>query len=325
VLQQLRGVPHVITTGDMSRTTLALLALLGALVAAAPARAAWRPRVGIGEQKPGMFSDARWQRLQLSDVRYIAPWDALRDPHQRALLDDWMAEAHAAGAHVLLGFAHSLRSRRLARTLPSTREFESEFVRFRERYPDVRDWIVWNEANHPLSLTASRPRRAARFFDAVARNCAGCRVVAADVLDIGGMAEWVDAFKRHARARPRIWGLHNYGDVNRFTAHGTQELLDATGSGAVWFTETGGVVLHREFEGARVRRELGYSLRHAARATLQAIRLARLSPRIRRVYLYHWRAPLPVTNWDSALIGPRGTARPAYRALVSELRRMRAS
>ena len=126
----------------------------------------------------------------------------------------------------------------------------------------------------------------------------------------------------HARA-PRIWGLHNYGDVNRFTVHGTQALLGATGSGKLWFTETGGLVLHREYDGARVKRKLAYSLRHAARATLHAIRLAQLSPRIRRVYLYHWRAPLPVTNWDSALIGPRGTARPAYHALVRELQRIR--
>ena len=72
---------------------------------------------------------------------------------------------------MLLGFERSLRSRRLARTLPTARAFEREFVRFRARYPEVRDWIVWNEANHPFSLTANRPRRAARFFDAVARNC----------------------------------------------------------------------------------------------------------------------------------------------------------
>jgi hypothetical protein len=72
----------------------------------------------------------------------------------------------------------------MSRTTLLLWRFEREFVRFRARYPDVRDWIVWNEANHPLALTADRPGRAARYFDAVTRNCRRCRVVAADVLDV---------------------------------------------------------------------------------------------------------------------------------------------
>jgi hypothetical protein len=303
--------------------SLLALALLAALAAAAPARATMRPVIGIGEQKPGMFADPLWQRLGLHDVRYVVPWDALRDPRELALLDDWIAAARAAGARVLLGFAHSQRSERLARTLPRPWQFEREFVRFRARYPDVRDWIAWSEANHPFSLTAARPRRAARYFDAVARNCAGCRVVAADVLDVSGMAAWVSSFKRHARARPRLWGLHNYVDANGFGSSGTRALLDVTGRGQVWFTETGGLVLRREYEGNRVVRVYRHTLRHAARATLHAIRLARLSRRISRVYLYHWRAPSPVTNWDSALIGPGARPRRAYHVLARELERMR--
>ena len=302
---------------------MTLLALLTAVLAAAPARAAARPSIGIGEQKASMFADPRWQRLGLDKVRYIAPWDALSDPRQLELLDIWMAAARDAGGRVLLGFSHSLRSRRLARELPTPARFEREFVRFRARYPGVHEWIVWNEANHPLSLTANRPRRAARYFDAVARNCALCRVVAADVLDIHGMTEWVARFKRHARFPPRLWGLHNYGDANSFGSGGTRALLAVTGRGKVWFTETGGLVLRREFRGKRVTGEFGYGLRHAARATLHALALARLSRRIERVYLYHWQAPLTVTNWDSAFIGPRGRARAAYHALVRKLARMR--
>ncbi len=303
--------------------TLLPLALLAMLAGGTPALAAARPAIGIGEQKLGMFADPNWQRLGLRDVRYVAPWDALHDPRQRALLDAWIAAARGAGARVLLGFAHSLRSEALARRLPTPRRFEREFVRFRARYPDVRDWIVWNEANHPFSLTADRPRRAARYFDAVARNCARCRVVAADVLDVSGMAAWVRRFQRYADARPRIWGLHNYVDANRFGSEGTRALLDVTRRGKVWFTETGGQVLRREYEGMRVTREFRYSLRHAARATLHAIALARLSRRVERVYLYHWRAPLPVTNWDSALVDPFGTPRRAYHALVRALARIR--
>jgi len=277
----------------------------------------------MGEQKASMFADARWRDLGLMQVRYIAPWDALSDPRQLALLDAWMTAAREAGAQVLLGFAHSLRSAKLARRLPSPARFEREFDRFRARYPDVRQWIAWNEANHPLSLTANRPRRAARYFEAIARNCARCRVVAADVLDIHGMTEWVGRFKQHVRFRPRLWGLHNYGDANSFGSGGTRALLAVTGRGKVWFTETGGLVLRREFRGKRVTGEFGYRLRHAARATLHALALARLSRRIERVYLYHWQAPRPVTNWDSAFIDSYGKPRRAYHALVRALARMR--
>jgi len=298
----------------VSRKTLtALLALAAMLMAAAPAHAK-ASQVGIGEQKASMFSDARWQRLGLRNVRYITPWDALRDPFQRQQLDAWMATAHAAHARVLLGFVHSVRSAQLAGTLPTRRQFEREFVRFRERYPFVRDWIPWNEANHPMSLTAKRPRRVARYFDAVARHCRGCNVVAADVLDVRGMPRWVRKFRRAAHYRPRIWGLHNYHDANGLRSDGTRALLAAT-RGKIWFTETGGLVVRRDYRGGVVTEVQRYSLRHAARATRHALDLTRLSRRIRRIYIYHWQAPPQVTNWDSALIDPRGRSRPAYRTL----------
>jgi len=300
----------------IARTLLISLAL--ALLAPALARAALPPSIGIGEQKPGMFDDRRWQALGLSEARYIAPWDALRDPRQREKLDTWMDAARASGVRVLLGFERSLRSRRWSRRLPSDRQFKREFRRVRARYPDVRDFIVWNEANHPLSLTANRPGRAARYFAIVAHNCRGCRVVAADILDVSGMTYWIRRFQRAVTVRPRIWGIHNYGDTNSLRAHGTRALLENT-RGQIWFTETGGLVVRREYAGTTVLREFRYSQRHAARATRHALRLACLSPRIRRVYLYHWQAPPRVTNWDSAFVGPRGRLRPAYRTLRRQL------
>jgi hypothetical protein len=295
-----------------------LLSLALALIAPAAAHAALPPAIGIGEQKPAMFDDARWQGLGLGEARYVAPWDALRDRRQREKLDTWMEAARAAGVRVLLGFERSLRSRRWSRRLPTDRAFAREFRRFRARYPDVRDYVVWNEANHPFSLTANKPGRAARYFGIVARNCRGCRVVAADVLDVSGMTAWVRRFKRAARVRPRIWGIHNYCDTNKLRSRGTRALLEMT-RGQVWFTETGGLVVRREYAGTTVLREFRYSQRHAAKATRHALRLACVSPRIRRVYLYHWQAPERVTNWDSALLGPNGHVRPALRMLRRQL------
>ena len=90
-------------------------------------------------------------------------------------------------------------------------------------------------------------------------------------------------------------------------------------SGQLWFTETGGLVVRREYKGSKVTRVQRYSQRHAARATKHVFKLACLSPRIRRVYFYHWQAPPIVTNWDSAFLGPKGRVRPAYRTLKRRL------
>jgi hypothetical protein len=49
-------------------------------------------------------------------------------------------------------------------------------------------------------------------------------------------------------------------------------------------------------------------------------RLARLSGRVARVYLYQWNAGTHHREpWDSALIGAHGTPRPAFWVLVQEL------
>ena len=45
---------------------------------------------------------------------------------------------------------------------------------------------------------------------------------------------------------PKIWGLHDYSDINRLESWRTHELVRAFG-GQVWLTETGGIV---QFGGA---------------------------------------------------------------------------
>jgi hypothetical protein len=292
-----------------------------AVLALSTAPAVARPvAIGMGEQEPGMFSDARWERLGLRHARYLVAWDALERKHQRAALDAWMAAARAAHTRVTLSFRHAHRSRRSRHAIPRPAEFRRAFLGFRERYPQVRSWIVWNEANHPRSRSANKPGRVARLFDVVARNCRGCRVVGADVLDISGMASWVRRFQRRARERPRIWGLHNYVDARHGTSIGTRTLLSIT-RGKVWFTETGGWVLRRAYRRRRIVREFRSSPRAAAAATRHVLQLACISRRVRRVYLYNWQAPRRVTTWDSGFVGPRGRVRPAYKVLRRQVRR----
>ena len=53
-------------------------------------------------------------------------------------------------------------------------------------------------------------------------------------------------------------------------------------------------------------------------------KLARLSKRVKRIYIYQWIAPKERRpRWDSGLIDPKGKARPSLRILKSEMRRVR--
>jgi hypothetical protein len=301
-----------------------LLAAVLALVAAAPAPAAQKreppiPVIGIGEQSPEIFANPYFTALDVQNVRVITAWDSLRYKWSRDTLDTYMAAARAADVQVLLGFGHSRSANRnVRRRVPGVREFTKEFLKYKKRYPWVKDWLTWNEANHCGEPTCHMPRRVARFYNNIRHNCFGCNVVAGDVLDTPTMVPWVKEFRKTARDDKLIWGLHNYIDANRFRTSGTRALLKAAPRGQVWFTETGGLVVRRN--GSRI--AFPGNKRHAAKATKQVFRLARLSPRVRRIYFYHWqpsRDPLP--SWDSALVDPRGTPRPAYTVLKSYIRR----
>jgi hypothetical protein len=292
---------------------LLLPALAAALVLAAPAQAA--PVIGIGDQYPGMFSDPRWQALDVPDVRYMVSWNALHHASERRDLDAYMAAARAAGARVLLGLNHA-RGHHEGHRLPSVRAYSREFAALHKRYPWVTDFETWNEENLCGQPTCRNPKRAAQFYNAARRRCPDCRIVGADLLDVPNMAGWARRFRRYAKG-PLLWGLHNYLDANRFTTSGTRTLL-RTVRGDIWFTETGGLV--RRTNGSKIRFAAGIA--HAGRATTQVFRLAALSRRIKRVYFYQWApAPDPHATWDSALTDRRGRARPALAILQAWLRR----
>jgi hypothetical protein len=144
------------------------------------------------------------------------------------------------------------------------------------------------------------------------RACPHCTVLAADVLDTnpGAMVRYLRAFQRYAaRGRPRLWGLHNYTDVNRFRSTGTRAML-RTVKGTVWVTESGGLdSFGRDFPPSSSRQ---------VRAERQMFRLARISARIRRLYIYSWSGG---GRFDAGLMSPSGAARPAYQVVAHELLR----
>lgn len=274
-------------------------------------------KVGIADQKPTAFDDQRLHGLGLGYARRSVAWDALRFSDQRADLDAWVEGVQRMGAEPFITFARSRDRPGRRHRPPGGTEFLLEFNRFRKRYPDVKTYSAWNEANHCGTGTCKRPDLVARYYNAVRRNCPGCKVVAADLLDQPNMVSWVRAFRRAAGFEPRYWGLHDYVDANRFQTVRTTRLLRAV-KGEVWLTEVGGLVARRNSSTLR----LPQGKAHAADAMRFIFdRLARLSPRVARIYVYHWRSSTPRDSWDSALVGSDGVRRPSLAVLERVVRR----
>jgi hypothetical protein len=306
-----------------SRAVIAGLAAVGLLAGAPDTRATYR--LGISEQNPAMFAADAWQRLELTRVRYLVPWDYAA-AGQQAQVDAYMTAAHAHGQDVLVTFtarSGCFDGRRYLRTracrAPGAAAYRAAFRAFDDRYPWVRTYSAWNEVNHVSQPTFGRPRLAVRYYSVLRRDARSrrFRVMAADVLDTSNMRGYLRAFLRRAAGRPRLWGLHNYQDVNRRTSADTRGVL-ATVPGEVWLTETNGIV---KFGSSR---QFRYSEARAANRTRWLFRLAgRYAVRRRgtrsevtRVYVYQWFGAPRGARFDAGLVNPDGSARPAYRVVA---------
>jgi hypothetical protein len=283
---------------------------------AAGARAAERgPYVGISDQDPTTFSDARFTALGMRYARLITPWNAIFTEPDR--LDRWLQAARSAGIDPLVAFNHGRGDQcpRKPCRLPSIGEYRAAFNAFHVKYPWARSIQPWNEANHQSQPTAKNPKRAAQFYNAVRSTCHGCAITAADVLDSPNLKRWLAAFRRYAKGKPRLWGLHNYTDTNRFRATGTKAMLRLV-PGQLWLTETGGIV---SFTTSSGKVALKHSETRARRAIDYLFRLARTSPRITRVYVYQWRKTQTSDRFDAGLVAPDDAPRPSLSALRRQL------
>jgi hypothetical protein len=288
------------------------LSLLLALAVAAPASAK-APIVGVGDQSPNMFTSPAFGKLGVKHSRLVLPWDWYRDQYTIDQTDLWMQRAQQAGVKPLVAFNRNWRSNG-HRKLPSLKLYRKSLRLVRERYPFVTDFSAWNEANHTTQPTSKKPRWAAKYYNTMRKNCRGCTIVAADVLDSPDMVKWVKQFKRHAPTA-RIWGLHNYKDAN--DAKGTTKLLLKAVKGQVWLTETGGIMRLKPADGRRGGRKS--TPKKQAKAVKRVYKIAKSSRRITRIYFYEW-AKKKGNRWDSAFVERNGRLRPSYHALKRGLR-----
>jgi hypothetical protein len=302
---------------DFLRRGAALALLFGTILggAVSPARAA---EVGLSDQQATAWSDTRLRGLGLKYARLIVPWNAATVPSEIARTQAWLDAVAAAGMEPHIAFEH-LRTDDCpdgSCTLPTRAQYRSAVAAFIARWPQVRTFTTWNEANHSSQPVADRPEMVAAYWAELSAACPGCTIVAGDVLDSGGYVRWLQRFLAAAApAVPQLWGLHNYGDVTYGRTTGTDDVLAAV-PGQLWVEETGGIVTLRDERG---RTTLSSNETRAATAVDRAFAIAAARPRIARMYVYQWRAGAS-DRFDSGLLRPDGTARPSYTALVADLR-----
>jgi hypothetical protein len=293
------------------------LALLAALLVVPAAEAKYR--VGVGDQSAAMFDSARWQSLKLKRTRYLVPWDWTKADWQRAEVEAYMNRARAAGQQVLVTFTASRGcwngtrySKKKSCRAPSAKAYRSSFARFDNAFPWVKTYSAWNEVNHASQPTYRKVGLAVRYYE-VLRKLARKRkfkVMAADMLDTSNMGRYLRSFLRKAKGSPRLWGLHNYQDVNRRTSADTRLMLSIV-PGEVWLTETGGIVKFQNFR---------YSPSRAAARTKWMFKLANrydsrqrgLRSKVTQLFVYRWFGEGRGARFDAGLVNPNGTPRKAY-------------
>jgi Glycosyl hydrolase catalytic core len=313
------------------RTRLITLALLLSLVAAAPAAASFK--VGIGEQKAKVFDDPTWQSLGLKRVRYLVPWDYAKHRGQRDEVGFFMGRAREHGQDVLVTFTaqrgcyvNGKYAKKKACRAPSVKNYAKAAKAFDKAYPWVKTYSAWNEINHKSQPTFKKPKLAAQYYNALQKGArkGKYRVMAADVLDNGGVSisRYLREMRPHLKGSPKLWGLHNYGDVNYNRSGATRTML-RTVPGEVWMTETGGIV--------KLLPQLKNNAKRAASRTRTMFKLANkydtkrkgFRSKITRLFVYTWYGEKSTARFDAGLVNADGSPRPAFNVFKKNIAKHR--
>lgn len=308
----------------MRRLVLSLLSC--AVLAAAFAASASAVTVGISDQQPSTFTNPLFAPLKLKVARYIAPYDVMSDPAQRAQMDAWLKAARSAHQTVLLSFEHSrvAKGKKYAKA-PSASAYKKAITAVKKTYgSSIQDVSPWNEVNacqaagrlegQPAKIChASTGAKIVAGYYAVARKVfKGHKIVGLDILDginPGGAVGYIRRFKHYAKPLPKYWGLHNYSDTNRGSTSRTSAIIQAIGSRSaqVWLTETGGQL--------KLRGKV-FGEAKAAKALKCMFSMPKQFKQIKRLYIYQFNGADATNDFDAGLVGPDMTQRKGYSVVL---------
>jgi hypothetical protein len=278
-------------------------------------------KTGIGDEQVNMFTNPLWQQLHTRIVRYIAPYDAAVRGDELARARAWIHAAEAQHQQILVAFYHSEHA---PTHLPSMAAYQHDVQKFVKLFPHVRQYQAYDEANRgnvPHAYSSPSATLAAQYYQALIRVCKGCTAIGLDILDannIGPTLTYISEFKHEIgklrTVMPKIWGLHNYSDINRLESWRTREISRAMG-GQVWLTETGGIV---KFGGAFPNNH-GSGLSRAAKVIKYMFAVAASQSQIKRLYIYDWTGGTSSTRFDAGLTDAHFGPRPGYVAVCRQL------
>ena len=290
--------------------TLSILATMLAV----PAHAQAKPKIAFSDNNTRTLLDKRFQATGIKQVRRNVPYDEVTNGGRKlALLDQWFSYARGQGIEPLVFFYRSSKGKK---RLPTVAGYRKYFRAFRVRYPWVKHFSTFNEANFPdAQPTGNFPKRTAQFYKVARQECAGgkCTVLTNDFRADGSAHSrwWLKVFKRHMGRGPHTWGLVAHPDINRSSTKRTREFLRSV-RGNVWAVEVGAVNYF-----GRLRPNVK---RQTKSMRFMMNRYRNVSSRIKRMYVYHWRAARR-SIWDSGLLSASGKRRPAYFIFFKALRK----
>jgi hypothetical protein len=326
--RRLRRPPRLLTLTIMLALLSGLLASSSAIGQAGTsarrspsAHAAASYSTGIGDEHASMFGNPLWRQLHTRIARYIAPYDAAVHSFSLDQAKVWIHAAEAQHQQVLVAFYHSEYT---PTKLPSVGLYQHDVQKFIKAFPHVRQYQSWDESNRgnvPHSFASPSATASAKYYQALIRVCKGCTAIGLDVLDQANIAptlryisEFKAAINRLQTVMPKIWGLHDYSDVNRLQSFRTHEISQALG-GQVWLTETGGIVQFKpEFLNVH-----GSGLARAAKVLKYMFSVAASTPQVKRLYIFDWSGGTTSTRFDAGLTDAHGKPRPGYVAVCRAL------
>jgi hypothetical protein len=305
--------------------------LLIALIAAATAALLLVPAtgsalvLGLGDENPATFTNPDFVTLHVKRTRLIAPYDAILHKsakHDRGQLDAWLTAARAAKLEVVVAFnptAGTVCPGRACRP-PTVVQYTRAFKAFHLAYPWVRIVQPWNEVNSVTQPTKAHPESVVAYYGVVHKLCPSCTILGADLQDLPNIVSYarklLTLFTARHIATPKLWGIHNYSDVNRFLTGNRSETTKALAvlPGRIWLTETGGLYRFRPAGGAQSFRS---DQARQKKAVDFLVRQALANKRIERVYLYSFFGAGSRNRFDAGLVDAKGKRRSAYTTLLA--------
>jgi hypothetical protein len=275
----------------------------------APATAAASVTVGISDNSSAMFSNPWFNRINLTVARDLVPWNAavMRNKSDLRAAQAWVRSALNDGVEPMVSFVGD--PGQAGNYIPTTQVYTRAIRAFLRAVPHVKVYTAWNEPDWVYRPgLANNPALAASYFNVLVRYCHGCRIVAGDLyLPARQLGAWIRRYRAHLRSRPAAWALHNYYDVRTHTTSQLRTMLRFT-SGPIWLTEISGVERRGHWQYPN------QSAKAAANDEKFLFSLPQRFHRVARIYHYEWQGtkPSPDTGWDSGLLYPNGTPRPAY-------------